>query len=319
MIELKKIINKLMVSLACNKRLKFISLRPMAAEIKTKLTLTQSLVDEGFDSNKTSTYQFIIQLGINEIRIAILDKQKNKFIALETYSILNAYNFNAVADVLPTLFKESKITNHKFQKVSCIVDNSLSTLVPSPLYEDDRKKLYLKFNASLEGDELIVTDEIKSLDAINVFALPVSVKGKMDAQFNKVNYHHLSTILIESLLASNKNQVAKKLYVHVQSTHFETLVIEGKNLVFYNTFNYYSPEDFIYYLLFSCEQLHLNPEKIELSLQGDIDRSSALYALIQKYIRTIKFAERSSGFEYSHQLQSLPLHAYFTLFNSYHS
>lgn len=143
------------------------------------------------------------------------------------------------------------------------------------------------------------------------------MKAKLDSHYNNIKYHHASSTLIDTLVANNKNQTGKKLFVHVQETHFETLLIDGKNLIFYNTFNYHSPEDFIYYLLFAFEQLQLNPEKIETILLGEIEKSSAVYTVTQKYIRTLKFAERSVDADYSYQLQTLPKHFYFTLFNSY--
>ena len=289
----------------------------MTTEIKNKLTQLHSFIDEAFDAKKTASYQLLLQIGISDIQVAIQDKQKNKYIALEKYNITNAYNFEAVAELFDSLLKESKLINHKFQSVACIVVNNLSTLVPNVLYEDDRKKMYLKFNASLEGNEFIVVDEIRSLDAKNVFALPFSLKAKLDSQYNNIKYHHASSTLIDTLVANNKNQTGKKLFVHVQETHFETILIDGKNLIFYNTFNYHSPEDFIYYLLFAFEQLQLNPEKIETILLGEIEKSSAVYAVAQKYIRTLKFAERSVDSDYSYQLQTLPKHFYFTLFNSF--
>lgn len=289
----------------------------MTTEIKNKLTQLHSFIDEAFDAKKTTSYQLLLQIGISDIQVAIQDKQKNKYIALEKYNISNAYNFEVVAELFDTLLKESKLIDHKFQSVACIIVNNLSTLVPNVLYEDDRKKMYLKFNASLEGSEFIVVDEIRSLDAKNVFALPFSIKAKLDSQYNNVKYHHSSSTLIDTLVSNNKNQTGKKLYVHVQETHFETLVIDGKNLIFYNTFNYHSPEDFIYYLLFAFEQLQLNPEKTETILLGEVEKSSDIYSVSQKYIRTLKFAERSVDSDYSYQLQTLPKHFYFTLFNNF--
>jgi hypothetical protein len=97
------------------------------------------------------------------------------------------------------------------------------------------------------------------------------------------------------------------------------VVLEGKNLLFYNTFNYHSAEDFIYYLLFVCEQLHLNPEKTELQLLGEIEKNSAIHLITQKYVRHVQFGERADQADYSYQLQALPKHSYFTLFNTYTS
>jgi hypothetical protein len=289
----------------------------MTTEIKNKIIPINSYIDEAFDASKSSSFQLILQIGLSGLEIAVNDKSKNKYIALEKYSFQNSYNFDAVADLLDIILKESKLLNHKFQSISCLIINSLSTLVPNALFEEDRKKMYLKFNTSLEGDELVVVDEIKSLDAKNVFAVPFSVKSKLDYHFTNVNYHHSSSALIDSLVAINKNQTGKKIYAHLQASHFEAIVIDGKNLLFYNTFNHHSAEDFIYYLLFVCEQLQLNPEKIELIFLGEIEKSSAIYTAAQKYIRTIKFGERTDGADYSYQLQTLPKHFYYTLFNNY--
>lgn len=289
----------------------------MTTEIKNKITQLHSFIDEAFDAKKTAAYQLLLQVGTSDILVGILDKQKNKYIALEKYAVSNVHNFDGVADLMDTLIKESKIINHKFQSVSCSIVNNLSTLVPNALFEDDRKRMYLKFNASLEGDEFVMVDDIKSLDAKNVFAIPLSIKAKLDTLFNNISYHHVSSTLIDTLVANHKNQTGKKMYVHVQSTHFETVLIDGKNLTFYNTFNYQSPEDFIYYLLFVYEQLQLNPEKIDTIFIGEIEKSSSIYTFANKYIRTIKFGERADSSDFSYQLQTLPKHAYFTLFNSY--
>ncbi|MGZ4034946.1 MAG: DUF3822 family protein [Bacteroidia bacterium] len=289
----------------------------MTTEIKNKIIPVNSYVDEAFDASRTSGFQLILQIGLSSLEIAVNDKSQNKYIALEKYNFQNSYNFDAVADLLEIIFKESKLLDHKYQSVFCFIVNSLSTLVPNALYEDSRKKLYLKFNTSLEGDELVATDEIKNLDAQNIFAVPFSIKSKLDYQYKNITYHHSSSALINSLVAINKNQTGKKLYAHIQATHFETIVIDGKNLLFYNTFNHHTAEDFIYYLLFVCEQLQLNPEKIELIFLGEIERNSTIYAAAQKYIRNIKFGERTDGADYSYQLQTLPKHYYYTLFNNY--
>lgn len=289
----------------------------MISEIKNKITRLHSFIDEAFDVKKTSSYQLILQISLNEMQITVNDRSKNKYIALEKYTFSNVYNFDAVAELFDILLKESTLIDHKFQSVVCTIINNLSTLVPNPLFEEERKKMYLKFNATLEGNEFIAVDDIKSLEAKNIFAVPSSLKAKLDHQFPTIRYHHTSSTLINSLFADNKNKDGKKLFLHVQSAHFEVVVIENKNLLFYNTFNHYSSEDFIYYLLFVCEQLHLNPEQIEVIVLGEIEKNSAIYSIAQKYIRNLKFGERSDNSDYSYQLQTLPKHFYYTLFNSY--
>jgi hypothetical protein len=289
----------------------------MITELKSKIRQVSSFVDEAFDLKYLPHFHLVLQVGNDGLLAAVLEKEKNKYIAFEYYSFQQVYDFDLIGDLFDIALKESGILRHNYRSVSCSVVHPLSTLVPNALFEEDRKKLYLKTNVSLQGDELILADDVKNLDARNIFALPFSLKAKLDGTFLKVRYHHFSSVLIEALLAQNRNQAKKKLYVHVQPSHFETIVIEGKNLLFYNTFNYHTAEDFIYYLLFVCEQLQLNPENIEVNLTGEIERSSAIYSLSQKYIRHLKFAERTDNSDFSYQLQTLPKHFYFCLFNSY--
>lgn len=305
----------------------------MSTEIKNKITLASSFIDEAFDAQKVSDYQLTIQIGSDGILVAINEKhvpghstaarttsnepQKNKFIAFESYRFQYIYGFAAISDILDVLTVESKLIPHKYGTVACVIVNNLSTIIPSPLFENDKKGMYLKFNATLQIDDLVEIDELKNLDAKNIFALPSGLKKKLGDLYNKVTYHHFSSVLIEGLLFQNKNQIIKKLFVHVQPSHFEALVIEGKKLLFYNTFNHHTAEDFIYYLLFVCEQLQLNPENIEVVLLGEIEKNSEIYSITQKYIRNLKFAERTDDADFSYQLQTIPKHNHFTIFNNY--
>ena len=289
----------------------------MVSEIKNKISQSNSLIDESFDVKKTSEYQLVLQIGTDGVLLAVNDKLKNKYIAFEKYTFQNIYSFTPISELLDVLIKDSKLVAHKYKSVVCLVVNNLSTIVPNPLFENENKEQYLNFNVAVNENDLVLTDDLKNLDAKNIFALPLSLKTKLGSLYEKVSYQHFSSTLLENLLLENKNQTSKKVYVHVQATHFEVIFIDGKKLVFYNTFNHHSAEDFIYYLLFSCEQLQLNPENIEVVLLGEIEKNSALYAITQKYIRTIRWGERKSNVDYSYQLQSLPKHYYFTLFSDY--
>jgi hypothetical protein len=289
----------------------------MTTELKTKIRQVNSFIDESFSNDHLQDYHLILQIGSDGLLLAVFAKEKNKYIAFEYYSFQQVYNSDLISDLFELASKESKIISLKYHSVCCSVVNNLSTIVPGALYEDDQKKKYLKFNTGLQGDEFIFADDIKNLDAKNIFAISAQLKTKLDSMFRKVSYRHFSTGLIDALLTQNRNQTQKKLYVHIQSSHFEVIVIEGKNLLYYNTFNYHSAEDLIYYLLFACEQLKLNPEKTETIIIGEIERASAIYTLAQKYIRTLKFGERSDNADYSYQLQTFPKHFYFSLFNNY--
>lgn len=288
----------------------------MTNELKHKLIQINSFIDEAFDTERADL-KLIMRLSVDSVVIAVNDTLKNKYIAFESFTFQNVYSFELVNELLDELLKKSKIIKHKYKRMICILVNDSATIVPKAIYEDDKKKLYLKFNTSVNDDDLILTDELKSLDGKNIFSINIAIQAKLNSLNNNIQYHHSSTILIETLLKQNKNKTGKKLIVHMQLSHFQIIVIEDKNLLFYNTFNHHSAEDFIYYLLFVCEQLQLNPENIELTFIGEIEKNSNIYSITQKYIRHIQFGERYDSADYGHQLQHFPKHFYFTLFTNH--
>lgn len=289
----------------------------MTTEIRNHITQVSSFIDEAFDIKRINDIHLLMQIGQDGVQMAVLDKQKNKYIAFEYFSFQNVFSFELAAELLEKTSKESKILGPAYKSVSCSLVSPWVTLVPDALFGEESKKNFLKFNTALQGDELILADDILNLGAKNVFALPLSIKSKLDSLFSKVSYHHFSSSLIDGLLSQTRNQSKKQLFVHVCSGSFQVVVIEGKKLLFYNSFNHHTAEDFIYYLLFVCESLNLNPEQIETIVLGEIEKSSAIYAMLLKYVRNVKFGSRTDNADLSYQLQTLPRHFYYSLFNNY--
>lgn len=289
----------------------------MTSETRHLLTPLSSFIDESFDVKRTNDLHLVLQIGLDGIQITALDIQKNKYIAFEYFSFQNVFSFDLVVDLLDKAVKESKLLGHTYRSVSCSLVSPLATLVPDALFDEDSKTNFLTFNSSLKGDESILADNIPNLGAKNVFAFPLVLKTKLDTLFSKISYHHFSSTLIDGLLAQTRNQSKKQLFVHICSGSFQVLAIEGKKLLFYNSFNHHTPEDLIYYLLFVCESLNLNPEHIETTILGEIEKTSAIYTVMQKYIRNIKFGSRIDNADLSYQLQTFPRHYYYSLFNNY--
>lgn len=285
-----------------------------------KFSTINSFIDEAFDIKEVNRYSLHLQLELTRILAAVYDSGKNKFIAFEQYTTQHCFEYQTLADGLALVMHQSKLLPHKYKAVKCILVNNLSTLVPTALYDEERKKLFLKFNYPLQGDEMVCDNKLNSFDSYNVFALPFAIKSRIEMLYNlsKVSYYHFTSCLLDLLLSHTKNQTDKRLFVHVQEQHLEIVIIENNKLLFSNSFNYFSAEDFMYYLLFVCEQMQLNPEKISTFLVGEIERNSNLFALIQKYVRTVTLLNRLSDVEYSYQLQTLPAHSYFTLLTNYY-
>lgn len=155
---------------------------------------------------------------------------------------------------------------------------------------------------------------IQNLDIANVYIPFVHINNYFFDKFGSFEYKHTSTVLIESLLKSVSNNKESNFYVYVEEDIFEIVILKGKKLVFFNTFNYNTKEDFIYYILFTAEQLQLNPETFQLTFLNDIEKESELYKIAFKYIKNIDFYKPKYSLSKNLKISN---HSYFTLINQY--
>ena len=94
---------------------------------------------------------------------------------------------------------------------------------------------------------------------MNAVYIPyVNINNFFIDQFGTFDYKHANSILVSKLLDASKNNDNKKMIVHFNPGHFEIIVIQNQKLLLFNSFEYKTPEDFIYYLLFTAEQLNMN-------------------------------------------------------------
>ena len=173
----------------------------------------------------------------------------------------------------------------------------------------------LHFANQERNDGQLLIDQLHQLEASNIFTVPSQIYQQLTSWFHLAEFHHTSTALIEFLLTVNKNSKEELLTVNVHRSFIEIIVTRGRNLLLYNHFKYDTPEELIYYLLFVCEQLQLNPDHIKVQFAGDIYDSDAAFQLSMKYIRNTCLAVRPESFGYGDSFTELPKQLHFNLFS----
>src|ERR1051325_2552554 len=127
-IQKKNFAISLYIVVQCTQRIKISRFAQM--EIKEKKSNIIDLVDESFDENKTSYHLSILAEG-NEISSLILDTDTNKYVAL---------NFSG----------EEFFKKVKYKSTSCCIANNKSTLIPSALFDEEKKESLLGFNHEIK-------------------------------------------------------------------------------------------------------------------------------------------------------------------------
>ncbi|CAL2090645.1 conserved hypothetical protein [Tenacibaculum sp. 190524A02b] len=195
------------------------------------------------------------------------------------------------------IFKEDKDLQQDFDTVFAIHQNNLATLVPDEFFDKDNLKAYLSYTIKTLFTDFITYDSLEKIKANLVYIPYVNINNFIFQNFGEFEYKHHASILLDKILAhSKKHTLSTAFYVHVGKMLMDIIIIKDNELVLYNSFNYQSKEDFIYYILFVAEQLDLNPDTFTLLLSGAIEKDSDLYSITYKYVRNVQFIESTSTF-----------------------
>lgn len=190
--------------------------------------------------------------------------------------------------------KEKIAEMPKPEKVVLAFSNNLYSFVPEAYFDENHLPDYLKFNIKILETDFITHDDLEN-GLKNVYVPYTNITNYFFDVFGAFEYRHATSILVENLL--KKNPTGKeKLYVHMGKTYFDLIAVEGEKLQLCNTFFHETPEDFLYFLLFTVQQLKWDPETVDLKFLGDISKDSKEYELSYKYIRNCGFLKNGKDF-----------------------
>ncbi len=284
------------------------------------ITSTKPLLsryDKAFKEDYTRNYHLTIRVSPDGFSFVVFSLDKNRYLGLETFQIKRIDQQAKLAAALDELCILRQWITYPFHSVVVIVDNTFNTLIPVSLYEEKEKGVYLAFNQEFQDNSRIQSDLLKAAEAYNLYYLPNPLVEKVKDIWANARIVHLQSVLVESLLITHRNQQSDQTaFIHLRHDNFDLIVLKNDKLLFINNFRFNTPEDFIYFVLFSFDQLRLNPETVQVVLSGIIEKGSKNYDILFQYVRNIRFAERNPTFEYSYILEDIPVHQHFIIYNA---
>ena len=236
---------------------------------------------------KTSNIKLSIHISLNGLSFCIIDLISKEIDFLRTYSLSKNSTPKKLLKTLKKGFKENGELRNSFSSVKIIHYNNLSTVVPEPLFDKKNALSYLKFNSKILQNDHIAYDRIFNNECVNVFIPYVNINNYIFKMFDSFVYNHYSSIILEKVKLNEKNTTTPSLYLNININHMEITYFVKNKLVFYNRFDFNTKEDVMYYLLFTIDQLKLNPEEIPVVITGNISEDDDNYKIIYKYIRNV--------------------------------
>ena len=229
-----------------------------------------------------------ISAGLQGFSFVVVDTLLNR-IEVARYIDFSVYpKVDKIEDNYWKAFLIHKELTRLYDSVLVLHENNLNNFVPKSLFDQDFLSSYLQYNTKVFETDSFAFDELKHAEINNVFVPFANINNFLLDQFDSFNFKHFSTVLVEKILELTINMEQKQVFVHFRKNNFEIIVAENQKLILYNSFEMSTAADFIYYLLFTAEQLQLNPENFELLLFGIVSTEDENYKMAYKYVRNTK-------------------------------
>lgn len=287
--------------------------------INTHYRLSHKIEDEAFALSQAPYCNLYLSLSQKAIRLAVVDTVRNKFVVLEDYELITIFTPLQVAEQLRLIAAENTLLQEQQWNVIRVSFSNLHfTLVPETLYEPTHKEDYLRLHTELNPlQDVVLSYRHSGLEALNIFSVDTASYETLRELFPRrpVQFVHQTSALIRSVLHHTDRTAARNMNIFVERNYVTILVVSQSGLEFCNVFQYHSPEDFIYYIIFVMQEQKLNPEQETLTIWGDITHDSSLFNILQKYVRHIKLGKKPADVEYSYKFHDMFEHRYFELYS----
>ncbi|TDE49128.1 DUF3822 family protein [Flavobacterium sp. GT3P67] len=256
-----------------------------------------------------------IQVSLTGLSFCCFDTLNNTVTSFNEVHFDTFHKATKIEDLFADAFKDHPELKDSYDEILVIHNNNLSTFVPEPLFDENFLGSYLQYNTKVFETDFFAFDEIPNYQMNAVYIPYVNINNFFIDQFGAFDYKHANSILVSKLLVASKNKDEKKMFVHINSGHFEIIVVQNQKLLLFNSFDYNTPEDFLYYILFTAEQLNLNPENFPLELIGNIDTESDYFKIAYKYIRNVSLID-VEDLRWNNYFSEAENRNHFILFNS---
>lgn len=233
-------------------------------------------------------YRLSVQVSLNGLSFLVTDDDGSKTIFFTEKTFEHSTTPEELLLDIEASMHQNEILNSRFSEVTLIYSTPIYTLVPQTLFDETKTSEYLKFNSKILSNDYMSHDILENQEMVVVYVPFMNINNFFFEKFGAFNYYHSISVLLKAIFENEKYSLPK-MYLHIQQNSFDCIVMKNEQLQLCNTYNFKTPEDFIYYTLFCMEQLKLNPESIPVVLCGDISEADNVYKMAYTYIRNIEF------------------------------
>ena len=240
---------------------------------------------------KTLYKEISIQVSLNGFSFLITTPEK-RGLAFRYYDFKGVFLVDELIRRAADILQNDELLGYSFAKTRIVYLSQKSTLVPEAYFDPDHLKKLFEFSHSLDELDELHYNHLYSLGAYNVFALPNYLANAFQEKFDCIpEYQHQATVFLELAEEIQRHQPEGRLFININKGFFDVAVYDSSKLLLSNSFQYVHETDFIYFLLYVCKELGLEPHKQELVVMGEHAHNEHLVEQIKSYVRSMKYID----------------------------
>jgi hypothetical protein len=255
-----------------------------------------------------------IQVNQNGLTYCVVDRAANLFVQLKHFVFEHVHLTGDMVRMIDEAFSKDVILGMQFGTIRFMMYTQQTTLVPDAFFDAGHMVDFLKFNHAGDTDHEIFENLVNS-DIHNVFALPGEVIALVNKQFTGVEYLNQTTPFLRHIFNLPLNCSKKAIYISMNPAFFDIACMEEGKLILYNTFQYGNENDLLYYIMFVCQQVGVDPQTIPLRLAGEMSSKLTYYELIKEYFPGTRYDELIAVPALAPGLRQVSTTRYFNLLN----
>lgn len=281
--------------------------------------LIKKIKDDRFDEENLHQYDLLVQLGVRDFQVAIVEAEEGRMLFFEDYVLGDLNSHNELLTLLKVLFDSHPVLQAGFWKsVKVSIKNTKFVHVPASLFVHEAAADYLNFNAQWDsGSEEVLTCASSVMPIVTVFAVQKDLRAWLTNLYKntKLQIVHQSVAIIDGVERFAQSGSRNSLYIYVDRFKLHILALDKGKLIYYNQFLIKQFSDYVKYIMLVLKSLNMDQQTSEVILWGYIGKNSPHYLEFVKYIKNVRFGTRPAFLKFGYLFDEIQEHHFIDLYS----
>lgn len=225
----------------------------------------------------SNPYSLSIRFTADGFSLYVFDKNQKMLTSSTIERNLTAMSESDIIEIL----SEQKEFSMKFESVRIIVESNQFSIVPASVFKPENIEDFLKFRyQELSKNTNYLYNELIAWNAIVIFSCNNALYNALNSVFPEIETEHHLFAFFNDYIPLKKQA---GLFVEFRKEFTDIVLVQNNNILFYNSYECKTPEDFAYYILKINEQHQIDNNTCNL-LVSNSKKKTEYVQLISKYI-----------------------------------